>query len=177
MEGTLQPGLIFEFGFRIPEEKTVPHLYPESPEFQLMPRVFATGFMVGLFEWACIQAINPYIDWPREQTVGVAINVTHIAATPPGLTVTIKGKLEKVEGRKLTFSLAADDGIDKISEGSHERFVIDAARFNSKVASKASRALLSVYRLYRNIAVRHHFAVLRCVLRVRFDISLRRTRT
>jgi fluoroacetyl-CoA thioesterase len=106
-----------------------------------MPRVFATGFMVGLFEWACIQAINPHIDWPREQTVGVSINVNHIAATPPGFTVTIKGKLEKVEGRKLTFFLAADDGIDKISEGSHERFVIDAARFNSKVASKASRAL------------------------------------
>lgn len=143
MEGTLQPGLIFEFGFRIPEEKTVPHLYPESPEFQLMPRVFATGFMVGLFEWACIQAINHHIDWPREQTVGVSVNVTHIAATPPGLTVTIKGKLEKVEGRKLTFSLEADDGIDKISEGSHERFVIDAAKFNSKVASKASRALLA----------------------------------
>ena len=144
MKGTLQPGLIFEFGFRIPEEKTVPHLYPESPEFQLMPRVFATGFLVGLFEWACIQAINRHIDWPREQTVGVSVNVTHIAATPPGLTVTVKVKLEKVEGRKLTFSLAADDGIDKISEGSHERFVIDAVRFNSKVASKVSRALFSV---------------------------------
>jgi fluoroacetyl-CoA thioesterase len=143
MKDTLQPGLAFEFSFRIPEEKTVPHLYPESPEFQLMPRVFATGFMVGLFEWACIQAINHHIDWPGEQTVGVSINVTHIAATPPGLTVTVKGKLEKVEGRKLTFSLAADDGIEKISEGSHERFVIDAAKFNSKAASKASRALLS----------------------------------
>ncbi len=143
MKGTLQPGLIFEFGFRIPEEKTVRHLYPESSEFQLMPRVFATGFMVGLFEWACIQAINHHIDWPREQTVGVSVNVTHIAATPPGLTVTIKGKLQKVEGRKLTFSLEADDGIDKISEGSHERFVIDAAKFNSKAAFKAARALLT----------------------------------
>jgi len=143
VKDTLKPGLTFDFSFPISEEKTVPHIYPESPEFQLMPRVFATGFMVGLFEWACIQAINPYIDWPREQTVGVAIDVTHVAATPPGLTVTIKGKLEKVEGRKLTFSLEADDGIDKISEGSHERFVIDAAKFNGKMASKAARALLT----------------------------------
>ncbi len=141
MKDTLQPGISFEFSFLIPEEKTVPYLYPESSEFQLMPRVLATGFMVGLFEWACIQSVNPYIDWPREQTVGVAINVTHIAATPPGLSVTVKVKLEKVEGRKLTYSLAADDGVDKISEGSHQRFVIDVARFNSKVASKASRAL------------------------------------
>lgn len=141
MKDSLQAGFAFDFSFRIPEEKTVPYLYPESPEFQLMPRVFATGFMVGLFEWACIQAINPHIDWPREQTVGVAINLSHIAATPPGLTVNIKGKLEKVEGRKLTFSLVADDGIDKISEGSHERFVIDADKFSSKAASKASLVL------------------------------------
>jgi fluoroacetyl-CoA thioesterase len=97
--------------------------------------------MVGLFEWACIQSVNPHIDWPREQTVGVAINVSHIAATPPNLTVTVRVKLEKVEGRKLTYSLTADDGIEKISEGWHERFVIDAPRFNDKVASKASRAL------------------------------------
>jgi len=139
VKNTLRPGHTFEFSFRIPEEKTVPHLYPESAEFQLMPRVLATGFMVGLFEWACIQSVNPHIDWPREQTVGVAINVTHIAATPPGLTVTVRVKLEKVEGRKLTYSLTADDGIEKISEGSHERFVIDAAKFNVKVASKAAR--------------------------------------
>jgi fluoroacetyl-CoA thioesterase len=137
MKDTLQQGLSFDFSFRVSEEKTVPRLYPESAEFQLMPRVLATGFMVGLLEWACIRAINPHIDWPREQTVGIAVNVTHTAATPPGLTVTVKGRLEKVEGRKLTFFLEADDGIDKISEGFHERVVIDAARFNSKAESKA----------------------------------------
>ncbi len=140
MKDTLQPGLTFSLSFDITGKKTVPSLYPESAEFQLMPQVFATGFLVGLLEWACIKAINPHIDWPREQTVGVAINVNHIAATPPGLTVTVKGKLEKVEGRKLTFSLEADDGVDKISEGFHERFVIDASKFNSKVQSKVSCA-------------------------------------
>ncbi|HBD08663.1 MAG TPA: thioesterase, partial [Syntrophobacteraceae bacterium] len=62
------------------------------------------------------------------------------AATPPGLTVAVQGRLEKVEGRKLYFALLAHDGIDKISEGTHERFVIDAAKFNSKVAAKAERA-------------------------------------
>ena len=136
MKESLQPGLSFAFKFKIPENKTVPHLYPESPEFQQMPRVLATGFMVGLFEWACIQAINPHIDWPREQTVGIEVRINHVAATPPGLTVTVKGKLEKMEGRKLTFSLVADDGVDKISEGIHDRFVIDAAKFNAKMAAK-----------------------------------------
>ena len=95
-----------------------------------MPNVFATGFMVGLFEWACVQAIKPYLDWPHEQTVGIHINCTHIAATPPGLIVTVKGRIDKIEGRKLTFTIVADDGIDKISEGTHDRFIIYPEKFN-----------------------------------------------
>jgi fluoroacetyl-CoA thioesterase len=140
MKYTLRPGLTHEFRFRVPESKTVPHLYPEAPDFQVMPRVLATGFMVGLLEWACIQAINPHLDWPSEQSVGTHVNFSHTAATPPGMTVTVRVKLENVEGRKLSFSVSADDGIDKISEGTHERFVIDAAKFNSKLAAKAERA-------------------------------------
>ncbi|MEW6423578.1 MAG: thioesterase family protein [Bacillota bacterium] len=140
MKDTLQPGLTYEFKFKVPENKTVPYLYPEAPEFQVMPKVLATGFMVGLFEWTCIQAINPHLDWPGEQTVGTGVNLSHLAATPPGLTVTVKVKLEKAEGRKLTFSIVADDGVDKISEGTHERFIIDAVKFNAKAAAKAARA-------------------------------------
>ena len=139
MKETLLAGLTLEFRFTVPEEKTVPWLYPESPEFQLMPRVFATGFMVGLFEWACIRAVNPHIDWPREQTVGIDVKLNHLAATPPGLTVTVRGKLEKVEGRKLIFSLSAHDGVETISEGTHERFIIDAAKFNAKATQKTNR--------------------------------------
>ena len=131
MKSSLQPGLNYEFKFKVSENKTVPFLYPESPEFQIMPKVLATGFMVGLFEWTCIQAINPHIDWPREQTVGIDVKVNHIAATPPGLTVTVNVRLEEVEGRKLIFSIVADDGIDKISEGTHSRYIIDAAKFNN----------------------------------------------
>ena len=136
MKNSLQPGLTHTFKFKVPENKTVPHLYPESPEFQAMPEVLATGFMVGLFEWTCIQAINPHIDWPREQTVGIDVKLNHLAATPPGLTVTVNVKLEEVDGRKLVFSIVADDGIDKISEGTHDRFIIDAAKFNAKMAAK-----------------------------------------
>ncbi|MGH8772129.1 MAG: thioesterase family protein, partial [Burkholderiales bacterium] len=59
---------------------------------------------------------------------------------PAGLTVTVNVKLEEIEGRKLHFSTSAHDGIDLISEGRHERHVIDAARFNAKVADKLKRA-------------------------------------
>ncbi|PKM81980.1 MAG: thioesterase [Firmicutes bacterium HGW-Firmicutes-14] len=136
MRESLKPGFSFEFQFKIPENKTVPYLYPESPEFQVMPKVLATGFMVGLFEWACIRAINPYLNWPGEQTVGTDVQLSHIAATPPGLTVTVKGTLDTFEGKKLKFSLTGHDGIDLISQGTHERYIIDAAKFNEKMKTK-----------------------------------------
>ncbi len=141
MKPSLQPGLTFEFHFPVPAERTVPALLPESPEFQLMPRVLASGYMVGLIEWACIQAINPHLDWPTEQTVGIDFQLNHSAATPPGLTVTVKGKLENVEGRRLTFYILAEDDFDQISEGFHHRFVIDAAKFNAKVAAKQAKKM------------------------------------
>lgn len=143
MKDSLKAGLTFKFQYLVPEDKTVPFLYPEAPELQHMPKVLATGFMVGLFEWTCIQAINPHIDWPDEQTVGIGLNLNHLAATPPGLTVTVSAKLKEVDGRRLVFSIVADDGIDKISEGTHERFIIDADKFNRKVAEKANKGAAS----------------------------------
>ena len=136
MKDTLKAGLEHELRFRVPESKTVPALYPEASEFQVMPRVFATGYMVGLIEWACIQAINPHIDWPSEQTVGININVNHTAATPPGLEVSAWVALTEVDGRRLVFSVELNDGIDVISRGTHERFIIDAEKFNRKIKEK-----------------------------------------
>ena len=138
MKDSLKAGLTFEFRFTVPESKTVPHLYPESALFQEMPHVLATGYLVGLMEWACIEALRPHLDWPREQSLGTRVNVSHIAATPPDLTVTVKVRLDKIEGRKLSFTLSAHDGVDTISEGTHERHVIDASRFEHKVAAKRS---------------------------------------
>lgn len=139
MKESLKPGLTFEYQFEVPENKTVPHLYPEMPEGQIMPKVFATGYLVGLFEFACIKFVNFHLDWPKEQTVGIGIHISHLAATPPGFTITVHGTLEKVEGKKLTFSLSAHDGVDKISEGSHERFVINAEKFNAGVDAKLKK--------------------------------------
>ena len=136
MKDTLKSGLEHELRFRVPESKTVPALYPEASEFQVMPRVFATGYMVGLIEWACIQAVNPHIDWPDEQTVGIGINVNHTAATPPGLEIRAKVKLNEVDGKRLTFGIELDDGVDVISKGTHERFIINAEKFNRKVKEK-----------------------------------------
>lgn len=141
MKDTLKPGIEHQFRFRVPDTKTVPALYPESAEFQEMPEVFATGFMVGFLEWACIDAIKPHLDWPDEQSLGIHINVSHTAATPPGLLVTARVKLVEVNGRRLVFEVEADDGVDIIATGAHERFVIDRDRFNQKIRNKAAAAV------------------------------------
>lgn len=140
MKDTLKPGIEHQFSFHLPDTKTVPALYPESPEFQEMPEVFATGFLVGFLEWACINAIKPHLDWPEEQSLGTHINVSHTAATPPGLLVTARVKLVEINGRRLVFEVEADDGVDIIASGTHERFVIDRDRFNQKIRNKAAAA-------------------------------------
>ncbi len=141
MKDSLIPGICYEHTFIVPESKTVPALYPEAVEFQAMPEVFATGFLVGFLEWACIKAINPHIDWPNEQTLGTHINVSHEAATPPGLEVTAKVELLEVDGRRLVFSVEAHDGVHLISRGQHERFVIKRDMFDKKIAEKAKITL------------------------------------
>ena len=136
MKPTLQPGLTFDFSYTVPPTKTVPHLYPESAYYRAMPEVFATGFLVGLIEWACIEAINPHLDWPAEQSLGTHVDLSHAAATPPGLTVTVRGRLARIEGRRLVFEVSAHDGVDTICEGRHERVVVDVARFNERLRRK-----------------------------------------
>lgn len=140
MKPTLKPGLVYEHRFVVPASKTVPALYPEAPEFVAMPEVFATGFLVGFLEWACIKAVNPHLDAPGEQTVGTHIDVSHEAATPPGREVTARVELVEVDGRRLVFAVEAHDGVDLISRGRHERFVIDRARFDARLESKKPTA-------------------------------------
>lgn len=141
MKDSLKPGIAYEHKFVIPLNKTVAALYPESLEFLAMPEVFATGFLVGLMEWTCIKAVNPHLDWPREQTVGTHIDTSHEAATPPGLEVTAKVKLVEVAGRKLIFEVEAHDSVDLISRGRHERYVIDKEKFDAKIGKKVESAI------------------------------------
>lgn len=136
MKETLKTGIRFEHKFTVPKSKTVPALYPEAEEFLVMPEVFATGFLVGFLEWSCIKAINPHLDWPREQTVGTHIDVSHEAATPPGMEVRAMVELIEIEGRKLVFSVKAHDDTDLISKGRHERFIIDKQKFDRKIKEK-----------------------------------------
>jgi len=139
MKNTLKSGDSHTHVFTVTEAKTVPNLYPESAEFRAMPQVFATGYMVGLMEWACIEALRPHLD-DGEGSLGVDIAVNHVAATPPGMQVTVKVTCTSVEGRRIRWHVRAEDELELIGEGTHDRVVVAWDRFTQKVAEKAKRA-------------------------------------
>ncbi len=143
MKPTLKPGLIHRFFYKVPVAKTVPHLYDELPELAAMPEVFATGFMVGLMEWTCVQLLAPHLD-TGEGSLGVHIDVSHKAATPVGFTITVEAECVEVKGPRAKFAIKAHDGIDEIGSGIHERFIVTWDRFNKSVAAKTARALPKV---------------------------------
>jgi fluoroacetyl-CoA thioesterase len=138
MKGSLKAGLSHRFTYRVPREKTVPFLYPEAADFQVMPEVFATGYMVGLMEWAAIELLKPHLD-EGEGSLGTHIDVSHTAATPPGFEVTVDAEVVSVEGKRVWFNIKAHDGVDDISKGRHERAIVTWQKFNARVAEKAVR--------------------------------------
>ncbi len=136
----MRPGLVVGargvHRLKVGERHTVPALYPEAPEFRAMPRIFATGYMVGLMEWACVAQLAPFLE-EGEGSLGTHIDVSHSAPTPPGLTVTVESEVESVEGRTVWFRVRAHDGVDPIGAGRHQRVVVRWDRFVPKAMAKA----------------------------------------
>ena len=139
MKPTLKPGLKHSFSYKVPENKTVPYTYPESPIIAQMPKVFATGFMIVLMEWTCTQLLSNYLD-AGEGSLGTHVDVSHLAATPPGMTVKVDVEVSEIQDRKIVFKVSAHDGMDLIGEGRHQRFVVAWDTFNARLARKASKA-------------------------------------
>ena len=139
MSPDLKPGIKFEWQYLVPARSTVPNLFHDTAFCLDMPDVLATGYMVGLMELACTNGIMPYIDWPREQSVGTHVSFSHLAATPAGMTLTIKGEVTEVDGRRVKFRVEARDDVEKITEGEHERAIILPKLFNAKIAEKIAK--------------------------------------
>jgi len=91
--------------------------------------------MVAMMEQAAMDAIKPFLD-AGESSVGMSIDVSHIAATPPGHRARAEAEVTKVEGRRVEFGLRAFDDVEQIGSATHWRAVIDAAKFNDRLKSK-----------------------------------------
>ena len=101
-----------------------------------LPPVFATAYMIVFMELTCAEAVRPFLD-DGEGTVGAHVDVSHLAATPIGATVTAEAELVEVRGRRLRFKVSCHDERALIGEGFHERGVIDYAKFMSRNSAKA----------------------------------------
>jgi fluoroacetyl-CoA thioesterase len=96
---------------------------------QLVSDIFSTPAMIGLMEYTCVLLVAPYLD-ENEQTVGIHVDVRHMAPTKIGQSVTVTAELLEVKDNKLRFALSAvnDQGV-KIGEGTHRRALIDTKQF------------------------------------------------
>ncbi len=127
----LTPGLTGEMSVTVTEDLTATALGSGSVQ------VYSTPALVALLEAAAIEALAGHLP-DGMTTVGVRVDVRHLAATPVGQTVTARATLREVDGRRLVFDVAAQDPVEPVAEGTHERFIVDRARFESRAAAKAT---------------------------------------
>jgi len=123
------PGLTGEYPVQVVPENTAQHLGSGSVS------VFATPELVRSMERASVRAVDPLLP-EGYRTVGTHVDVRHLAATPVGMTIRARAELIEVDGRRLTFRVEAFDDVEKIGEGTHERMIIDVAKFGQRVSGK-----------------------------------------
>lgn len=128
----LSPGLTGTAEILVGTRDTAPHVGSGKI------KVLATPVMVGLMEEAALNAVEALLP-VGHQTLGTRLDISHIAATPVGLRVTARAELSHVEGRRLVFRVWAEDEFDRIGEGTHERIVVNVARFDERAQKKAPR--------------------------------------
>jgi fluoroacetyl-CoA thioesterase len=132
MTEALKVGMTHEIERETTEDMSAQKVFPH------VPHVYATSVMVGHMEAVCAEMVLSHLG-EGEQTVGIGMQFSHTAATPLGMKVRFSAKLIEVDGRKLVFEVEGFDEVDKIGESTHQRFIINAEKFNSNVAQKAEK--------------------------------------
>jgi predicted thioesterase len=132
----LKPGLIGESTELVTEQVTAAFFGSG-----LVP-AFATPALIALMENASVRAIQDHLA-PGQTSVGTALNIQHLAATPIGMTVRARAELIAIEGRRVTFTVQAWDDQEKIGEGTHARAIVDDARFQERLSGKSRQSLVN----------------------------------
>ncbi len=125
----LEPGLTGRTELVVSEEHTAPRVGSGRVH------VLSTPVMINLFEAAALAAIEHLLP-PGYQSLGTNLNVRHIAATPVGMKVFALARTTKIEGRTVSFLLEAHDEKESIGDGTHERVVVNVAKFDQRVVRK-----------------------------------------
>lgn len=135
MKESLRPGVSRTSRIEIDRDRTIGFMGEEG-------RVYATPRLVRDIEHTCRDLILEHVD-PNEDSVGIDVSIRHLAPTLPGMTVEIIATVSAVEGRKVTFEIAAKDNLEAICAGSHSRFVVDKAKTVERLKAKAAKLAAS----------------------------------
>jgi fluoroacetyl-CoA thioesterase len=135
MKESLRPGVSRTSRIEIDRDRTIGFMGEEG-------RVYATPRLVRDIEHTCRDLILEHAD-ANEDSVGIDVSIRHLAPTLPGMTVEITATVTAVEGRKVTFEIAAKDSLEAICAGSHSRFVVDKAKTVERLKAKAAKLAAS----------------------------------
>lgn len=128
----LEVGLTYRRPVKVTDDMTPAHLRAEPI------RVLSTPDMIRLIEQTAIEAVAPHLQ-PGQSSVGTRVDVSHLAATPVGMTVTITVELVAIDRRRLSFKVDVRDELDEAGKGTHERFIVDAAQRMPRLQEKVDR--------------------------------------
>jgi len=132
MADQLRVGLIFEKSITVTESHTARHLAGKGI------RVFSTPEMVRLMEECALEGVLPFLQ-PNQNSVGIRVEMRHLAATPMGMKVTARCTLVEIDRRRLVFQAEVHDELEKVGEGVNERFVVDGEKHEQRIEEKLAR--------------------------------------
>ncbi len=132
MKPSLAPGISFTKALAVDESRCISFMGREN-------MVYATPRMVSDMEYACREFLLQHLD-PGEDSVGAHVSIDHLAATPPGMQVTIAARVTQVDRRKVVFEFSVKDPIEEAGRGTHVRFVVDKAKTQERLAAKRAKA-------------------------------------
>lgn len=136
MKPSLVPGINLSKRILVDEERCISFMGREN-------MVYATPRMVSDVEYACREFLLQHLD-AGEDSVGAQVSIEHLAATPPGLEVTIEARITQVDRRKVVFEFSVSDPIEQVGRGSHVRFVVDTEKTRQRIAAKRARAAAQI---------------------------------
>ena len=132
MKSSLKPGLATEKSIVVDEQRCIGFMGREG-------MVYATPRMVSDVEYTCRDFLLEHLD-PGEDSVGAHVSIDHLAATPLGLSVSIRIRIAEVDRRKVTFEFSVHDPVEECGRGKHVRFVVDTAKQRERLAAKRAKA-------------------------------------
>ena len=135
MKPSLQAGVAATTTVTVDRERTIDFMGEQA-------RVYATPMLLRDIEVACRELLLAHLD-AGEDSVGTRVELDHIGATLMGMTVELQLRIAELQGRSVTFEVSGSDGIDAICKCRHQRFVVDVAKTEQRLAAKAQKAGLT----------------------------------